>query len=533
MNNILSKFKALSFMMLAFAFASCNDFLDENPDDRVVIDEVEKIQKLLVYAYPETSISFLTEYSSDNVTDNGRAHTAQNSQDEVYRFEQDIEESNDDPKNVWETHYNAVATANKALDAIAELGENEKTLPLKAEALLCRAYAIFSLTNCFCMAYDSLTANQYLGIPYPKVSYVSVNSRGTLAETYANIDADIEAALPLIDDSYLKVAAAYHFNRRAAYAFAARFNLFYQRYKKARQYACEALGSNSLDYMRTSLSTYGELGMDGIQNAYVNSSEPANFLLVAKYSIMGRTCYASNYERYNHNQQICQYETYWAHMPWNATNASNNNTLYESKMIWGNEYLDFTPFVLEFFETTSQINRTGFTHIVETAFTGDETALVRAEANILIGTKGSLDSAMVDINNFVLAHCAEKDGEMKRPTLDIEGLKEFWDKIETCKWELNKKSGKIEMTAQTPKKLISKRFKLNDNQMALLYTVLQMRRIETVWKGMRFQDLKRWGIEFIHPIDREQTIVFKDNDLRGAIQLPQDVIDAGLEKNPR
>ena len=72
MNNIFSRIKALSFMMLALAFASCNDFLDENPDDRTEINTLEEVQKLLVYAYPNRTISYLTEFSSDNVTDNGK-----------------------------------------------------------------------------------------------------------------------------------------------------------------------------------------------------------------------------------------------------------------------------------------------------------------------------------------------------------------------------------------------------------------------------------------------------------------------------
>ena len=39
-------------------------------------------------------------------------------------------------------------------------------------------------------------------------------------------DADLEEGLPLIDDNiYLRVK--YHFNKKAAYAFAARFYLYY------------------------------------------------------------------------------------------------------------------------------------------------------------------------------------------------------------------------------------------------------------------------------------------------------------------
>ena len=91
------------------------------------------------------------------------------------------------------------------------------------------------------------------------------------------------------------------------------------------------------------------------------------------------------------------------------------------------------------------------------------------------------------------------------------------------------------VTTRSTKKPFSAPFKLTDaeNQTPLIYTLLHMRRIETFWKGMRFQDIKRYGIEFVHELDGEPSIVFKRGDLRGALQLPQDVIDAGLEANPR
>lgn len=532
MNNIISKARTVFAMALVMTTMSCTDFLgydkylNKTPDDRAEINTVDKVQKLLTSAYPTHSTAFLNEYSSDNVEDNGKSHKSQYNQDEIYRYEQVIETGNDDPKQVWQSHYEAIAVANAALDAIATLGETKQTIPLKAEALLCRAYSIFSLANCFCMSYDDSTATSRLGIPYPKVSGVSVDTRGTLAETYANIDADIEAALPLINDSYLTKDPAYHFNRRAAYAFAARFNLYYRKYAKAKKYATEALGNTPMNFMRSSISNYKNLGgYTPIMNAYVNSSEPANFLIIPRYSTLGRAPYSSYYVRYNHNQNKCQNETYWAKMPWSAAASSANNCLYEAKLLYGNSYGVYAPFTGEFFEITDKVNQTGYAHIVEVPFTGDETALVRAEANILLN---NLDEALVDINNWILIHCAASDGTMKRPTVSVESLKTFWDQTKTFAWD---ETGKI--TVRTAKKEIKSSIILTEDQKALLLTVLHMRRVETMFKGLRFQDLKRWGIEFVHPLDGEAPIEFKANDLRGAIQLPVDVIEAGLEKNPR
>ena len=122
MNNIFSRIKALSFMMLALAFASCNDFLDENPDDRTEIDTPEKVAKLLGSAYPDKTINYLTEFSSDNVMDNGKTFQYAKDQEEAYRFEQVTQTGNDSPKSVWSEHYNIVVTTNEALAAIEKIG---------------------------------------------------------------------------------------------------------------------------------------------------------------------------------------------------------------------------------------------------------------------------------------------------------------------------------------------------------------------------------------------------------------------------
>ena len=67
----------------------------------------------------------------------------------------------------------------------------------------------------------------------------------------------------------------------------------------------------------------------------------------------------------------------------------------------------------------------------------------------------------------------------------------------------------------------------------LIQMILHMRRLETWGEGLRFVDIKRYGIEYAHLLDGEDPVVFRAADKRGAIQLPEDVIKAGLEANPR
>ena len=50
---------------------------------------------------------------------------------------------------------------------------------------------------------------------------------------------------------------------------------------------------------------------------------------------------------------------------------------------------------------------------------------------------------------------------------------------------------------------------------------------------MRWQDIKRYGIELSHNRDGRTDDELLVNDPRRAIQLPAEVITAGLEPNPR
>ena len=60
------------------------------------------------------------------------------------------------------------------------------------------------------------------------------------------------------------------------------------------------------------------------------------------------------------------------------------------------------------------------------------------------------------------------------------------------------------------------------------------RRIVTVHNGMRFFDLKRYGIEYTHVIGKEsRTETMTMLDPRKALQIPNEVISAGLEPNDR
>lgn len=525
--NIKYKFQTIVAAVALLGLTACNDYLDRLPDDRAQLNTPEQVQKLLESAYPDHAPNFLFEMSSDNVTDNGSQYYAQPNQDEMYRFQDVATHGNDDPYSLWTNLNSTVGTANEAIAALDELG-GEKAHPAEyAEARLCRAYCMYQLANIFCMAYDPTKAKEYLGLPYPTEPEKSINSfytRGTLQELYDNISKDIEAALPNVSEGYM-TTPKYHFNKSAAYAFAARFNLMIHNYDKAIEYANVVLGTNPVNVLRDYSLMANMSSANDIRNTYVKTSENANLLLITAYSINGRAMSSSSYyQRFNHSSDLTQFETFWSKGPWGS--GSDNNTLIYAGLLFGTDQCVYFPKVREFWEVTNKMNDTGYPHIVFPAFSTDETLLVRAEAYAL---KKDYTHAISDMNTWIETHCYAKMGNRKRPTLTEENINTFMDGLRYA--EVNPTSNAQRSIKKT---LHPQGFTVEaGTQENIIQLILHMRRLETWGEGQRFIDLKRYGIEYAHSLDGEEAVIFKAGDLRGAIQIPEEVRTAGLEANPR
>ena len=161
------------YMLLAvttLTLSSCDDFLDKLPDNRMDLNSKEKVQKYLVSAYPDHNPAYLTELYSDNADEFDVTGWGTDGifQDQAFAWK-DITETQDkeSPQELWNSLYMAMGTANTALQTIEQSGNSTSSdyQASKGEALLCRAYAAFMLSNTFCMAYDATTADNHLGLP--------------------------------------------------------------------------------------------------------------------------------------------------------------------------------------------------------------------------------------------------------------------------------------------------------------------------------------------------------------------------------
>ena len=523
----IKKYIGFSALALSLTLVSCQDFLDKNPDSRMELGSPEDCSKLLVTAYPETNANYLLEMYSDNTDCNVKTGWTEYNkfQGQAYRWE-DITETTDyeAPQYLWTTHYAAIATANKVLDYVAGLpaAEQKKYSAQKGEALLCRAFSMFQLSNVFCMAYDKTTADQYMGLPYPKHVDETIDSkydRGTLAELYKNIESDLLEAKDLVTNDYTQ--PKYHFTVNAMNAFMERFYLYYQKYDKAIEYATAVLGSNPAANLRD-WKAWAAMSYNGqVQpNAFVSSGNRANLLLQVVYSMWGAIggAFPSVGNSYSHNKPIAERETLLSSGVWGKSNENLNYTCLYNSQVTSKYMMIKIPYSFEYYDIQAN---TGAPHTVYAVFTTDISLIERAEAYAL---SGQYDKAVADINTLLSAFSTSGS------SYTLNRIKKFYGT--DMKYS--------EPTAATPKKEFHTSFAIDkETQEPLLDCILHLKRILTIHEGFRMQDVKRYGITIyrrtVYNDDEVKTITdtMKAGDPRQAVQLPQDVIKVGLPANPR
>ena len=514
--------------------ASCSDQLDTLPDNRTTLDTPKKIAGLLVTAYPDRTPTLFNEWMSDNTDYMG----AQNSQgnrggDQYFFWQEQTEGGNDSPEQVWMLYYEGVYKANEALAAIEDQGgpKNDILRNSKGEALLIRAYDHFILANEFCRPYNGKTSTKDAGLYYATgiadfSAAAEQSNRGTVADVYAKIAADIEAGIPLLNDTY--EVPKYHFNKQAAYAFATRFYLYYEKWEKAKEYADKLLGSNpaaslrdyrALQAMPLSKSDQAVKSAE----AYCSASADCNLLVQTSVSNAGM-----------------------ALAPWliskryTLTNYLAETELFQSNNIWGtSSNLIWKPFTVNQgesnfallmklpreFEVVNTTTGTGFLHTLNVDFTMDEALLNRAEAEIMLGQN---DAACADMTIWM------KNFFNTNVTLTPTNVQTYFKTVPYAYADAAK-------MVPSFKKHISPRFTIDAEgsvQESLLQCLLNFRRIETVHQGMRWMDIRRYNIEIPRRLigangkPSKNLDWLEKDDPRQVVQIPQSIREAGVAGNP-
>ena len=524
-----------SLMLASVAIlASCSDQLDTLPDNRTTLDTPKKIAGLLVTAYPDRTPTLFNEWMSDNTDYMG----AQNSQgnrggDQYFFWQEQTEGGNDSPEQVWMLYYEGIYKANEALAAIEDQGgpKNEILRNSKGEALLIRAYDHFILANEFCRPYNGKTSTKDAGLYYATgiadfSAAAEQSNRGTVADVYAKIAADIEAGIPLLNDTY--EVPKYHFNKQAAYAFATRFYLYYEKWEKAKEYADKLLGSNPAASLRDyrALQAMPLSKSDQavkIAEAYCSASADCNLLVQTSVSNAGM-----------------------ALAPWliskryTLTNYLAETELFLSNNIWGtSSNLIWKPFTVNQgesnfallmklpreFEIRNTTTGSGYLRTLNVDFTMDEALLNRAEAEIMLGQN---DAACADMTIWM------KNFFNTNVTLTPTSVQTYFKTVPYAYADAAK-------MVPSFKKHISPRFTIDAEgsvQESLLQCLLNFRRIETVHQGMRWMDIRRYNIEIPRRLigangrPSKNLDWLEKDDPRQVVQIPQSIREAGVAGNP-
>lgn len=507
---------------------ACNDFLDTTPDNRAAVDSEEKVISLLGSAYSENDHILLAEFYSDNVDNYAVQYTGTSRFfDSIYEWSELEESNNESTERVWGSYYKAIASANQAIIAIDELGGPETSIAMSqalGEAYLCRAYSHFVLVNMFCLQYNKNTSTSDLGIPYmtsPETTLAPQYDRGTVAEVYDLIDADLQKGLALVgDDNY--TVPKYHFNKHAAYAFAARFYLFYEKYDKVIEYADMCLGTSPATMLRD-YDVLGTMPNGSPQQQpttlhYVDPSVNANLLLFTAFSVMGQAFGAySTSTMYSHGAYLAENEDCKALQPWGNAAYIDPPATYTGSM-------DRVVFwrCPRIFQYTDPVAGVGYVRTVYPALSTDECLLNRAEAYVHLG---DYDKACEDLNLWV-HNCNTTTANMTPAS-----IKAFYDGVEY--WEWNK---------STVKKRINPVFGAVEEgslEEAMYQCVIAAKRVESLGLGQRWFDVKRFGIEIhrrsMNMSGKPETLTdsMPVDDPRRAMQIPVRVIAAGITPNPR
>ena len=524
-----------SLMLASVAIlASCSDQLDTLPDNRTTLDTPKKIAGLLVTAYPDRTPTLFNEWMSDNTDYMG----AQNSQgnrggDQYFFWQEQTEGGNDSPEQVWMLYYEGVYKANEALAAIEEQGgpKNDILRNSKGEALLIRAYDHFILANEFCRPYNGKTSTKDAGLYYATgiadfSAAAEQSNRGTVADVYAKIATDIEAGIPLLNDTY--EVPKYHFNKQAAYAFATRFYLYYEKWEKAKEYADKLLGSNPAASLRDYRAlqamplSKSEQAVK-IAEAYCSASADCNLLVQTSVSNAGM-----------------------ALAPWltskryTLTNYLSETELFQSNNIWGtSSNLIWKPFTVNQgesnfallmklpreFEIRNTTTGSGYLRTLNVDFTMDEALLNRAEAEIMLGQN---DAACADMTIWM------KNFFNTNVTLTPTSVQTYFKTVSYAYADAAK-------MVPSFKKHISPRFTIDAEgsvQESLLQCLLNFRRIETVHQGMRWMDIRRYNIEIPRRLigangkPSKNLDWLEKDDPRQVVQIPQSIREAGVAGNP-
>lgn len=262
-------FTILSLSILLIS--GCKDYLDVKPKGYTIPEFYEDYEKLLNNSSLYGTTAAYPTYLTDDAQ-SGEVRDVNNSADypSYALFKRNLYEFKPGPifepgkeDGFYEGAYEHIFVYNTVINNIEKVKDRPMAdrMQLKAEAQIGRAFEYLTIVNAYAAHYDAATAATDLGVPLVLTEDVNVKyKRNTVAEVYAQIQKDLDEALP-----YLSVKAPnnFHPTKSVGYAFLSRMYLYMGKYNEALQNVNEALKLNSslIDYKlyTNKAGTYGRV----------------------------------------------------------------------------------------------------------------------------------------------------------------------------------------------------------------------------------------------------------------------------------
>lgn len=479
----MNKMRIYKYSILLFAcflFTGCEHFLGEAPDERLTINTLEKVNQTLTSAYQNSRGYRFTHFCTDDVTRTEGVYDSDPIIEDLYSWSQNIQEQThqDSPSEYWRVSYASIAAVNHALDALKGITINEdeegKAAAIEGEAYVIRSYCHFMLVNLFCKHYDPQTATSDLGIPYvtePERELEVNYERGTVEDVYQKAENDLKKGIELLEanSNYFKTNK-YHFTFPTVYLYASRFYTF--RNKDAQDV------TSAISFAEKAIKAFGGVEVMRPWSDY----ETDNFGPIDV-----------------DQQEVGMVQNTYT---WNSFNWVYQSTLGIRSKQWARNPLRLSD------------NR------IYISYTRDGDIFV--PAFYFVYDQSTSEKSAIDI--FPLAeavlNAAEGYARADQPAQALKYLGDFAKKVYQNYNPATFTLDNLKMALGT-----------EDEKEALIQTILFERRMQFLFKGMRWFDIRRYNLEVEHPLTDGTTLKLSEVNPNRTFQIPNYAIAAGMEPN--
>ncbi|MFC5624716.1 RagB/SusD family nutrient uptake outer membrane protein [Algoriphagus winogradskyi] len=209
-------FKSIVVVALLMNFSCADDYLDTVPTDAVSASSVftstqnamaalNGIHRMLLLRFDsqgqaaEGAVMIMRDVLADDLV---MTTTGNGWYVSICRWQNLNLETSGDTRFVWRYYYKIIGNANMILQGIDEaVGPQSEKDEITGQALAYRAWAHFNLVQLYAERYDAAGNNTQMGVPIVTEPITEGSARNTVEEVYTQINADLNAAIALLDES--------------------------------------------------------------------------------------------------------------------------------------------------------------------------------------------------------------------------------------------------------------------------------------------------------------------------------------------